>query len=253
MHALRTTCFTLMLATGLPIAAMAAPMQVDFNVAGFAGPTSGTMSTFTKHHVGGVDLTFDAFEDGGSGQAALFGAPSLYWDANDGLGHGDGFGVMGSGYSGDEIEGNERLRLTFSKAVHLLGFNLTDFFDEREPNDLDCQNGTPNCYVERGAYMLLFGDGTTSDWNWFSASLGAVRTGNGVFDVALDFEDVVGLMFRAPGEVDGAFSVPFQELHEFSLAGVRFDDPPSTVPEPASCGLVALGLSAIAVRRRRRA
>ena len=38
-------------------------------------------------------------------------------------------------YAQDEIEGDEILRLSFSTPLNLLGFNVTDFFEEREGGD----------------------------------------------------------------------------------------------------------------------
>ena len=109
--------------------------QIDFNTPGFAGPLSGTVQTFTKTGVdlgaaGLVDLTFESLSLSGG----LTPARTLYWDANDGNGFADGFGVMrdfgaplsNNSYSDDEIEGDEILRLSFSTAVNLVGFNVTD-------------------------------------------------------------------------------------------------------------------------------
>jgi hypothetical protein len=230
------------------VAAMAAPVQVDFNVAGF-GPV-GPASSFTKNDVvNGVDFTFQSLNQ------TLVSDFQLYWDANDGLGNADGFGVSGNGassYSGDEIEGDERLALRFSQAVNLLGFNLTDFFYESEPSLGNCTPQIATCYNERGYFMVEFGNGTTSSWLEFNALNSATRNTNGTFDIAMDFQNVVGLLFRAPGATPDAFGrSPFTKLEEFSLAGVRVDVP-TTVPEPGTMALLGLGLSGLAASRRRR-
>jgi hypothetical protein len=233
-------------------AAMAAPVQVDFNVAGF-GPTPGVTDTFTKNNVvGDVNFTFQSLN--ASGQSDF----NLYWDANDGngLGYADGFGVMGGNnattYSGDEIEGDERLALRFSQAVNLLGFNLTDFFYESEPNTANCTAAITECYIERGYFQVEFGDGTTSSWLQFNAFTSSNRTTNGIFDIAMDFDNVTGLLFRAPGETANAFGPGFKKLEDFSLAGVRIDTA-TPVPEPGTMALLGLGLSGLVASRRRKA
>jgi hypothetical protein len=233
-------------------AAVAAPVQVDFNVAGF-GPTPGVTNTFTKNDVvGAVDFTFQSLN--ASGQSDF----NLYWDANDGngLGYADGFGVMGgnnaSTYAGDEIEGDERLALRFSEGVNLLGFNLTDFFYESEPNTGNCTAANLQCYIERGFFMVEFAGGGNSGWMQFNAFSSSTRDTNGTFDIAMNFTDVVGLLFRAPGETLNAFPGDFRQLEDFSLAGVRIDVPTSTVPEPGTMALLGLGLSGLAASRKRR-
>src|SRR5688572_33003694 len=121
--------------------AAAAPVQIDFNVAGF-GPTAGTTSSFTKdaNVFGDVDLTFTSMN------STLQQANLLHWDANDGGGYADGFGVMGSGtYEDDEIEGDERLGLGSPRGVNLLAFNVTYFFHEQTPGFNLCGQNTPNC------------------------------------------------------------------------------------------------------------
>ena len=205
-------------------AAVAAPVQVDFNVAGF-GPTPGVTNTFTKNDVvGGVDFTFQSLN--ASGQSDF----NLYWDADDGNGKGyaDGFGVMGGNnpttYSNDEIEGDERLALRFSSGVNLLGFNLTDFFYESEPNTQNCTAAIAECYIERGFFQVeLPATAPRARGCSSTRSTSSNRTTNGTFDIAMDFDNVIGLLFRAPGETPNAFGPGFKKLEDFSLAGVRID------------------------------
>jgi hypothetical protein len=232
-------------------AAVAAPVQVDFNVAGF-GPAPNASHTFTKNDVvGDIDFTFQSLN--ASGQSDF----NLYWDANDGLGNADGFGVMGGNnattYAEDEIEGDERLALRFSRAVNLLGFNLTDFFNEQEPNFQLCTAAFTGCFHERGYFQVEFAGGGTSSWLEFSAFTSSTRNTNGTFDIAMNFQNVVGLLFRAPGATPDVFAgTGFDQLEEFSLAGVRIDAPPVPAPEPGTMALLGLGLSGLAASRRRR-
>lgn len=250
MRRVTTVCAALAMAGALHTSAQAAPVQIDFNTAAFAGPASGTTPVFVKTNaVSGLDLTFTAFEDSSDSLALL------YWDADDGTGYADGFGVIGSGYAGDEIEGTERLHLGFSQAVNLLSFNLTDFFYESEPHSGDCPVSSPHCYVERGQYMLEYGDGTASSWIDFTAEPGAMRSTNGPFTQAINLANVIGIFFRAPGETLGEFPFGYQMLEDFSLAGIKIDidlPPPPTVPEPGTMLLVGLGLSGLAAARRNR-
>ena len=214
--------------------ASAAPIVVDFTVPGF-GPPSPTQ-VFARAPAGAVPgLTFEALD------AGLSPAGLLHWDADDGMGYADGFGVAGAGHAADEVEGPERLRLTFSSAVWLAGFYVTDLFLEDETHGTGlpiCPGVGGPCYLERGAYSL---DGAA--WVWFEADPLQVRVVTNGWRYVPVGARASGLVLSAPGLVDVA---GHQQLHEFSLAGVRLE----AVPEPATLALVGAGLALVARARR---
>lgn len=251
MTRLTTACLTLLLVGGLQASSYAAPIQVDFNTPEFAGPASGTTQSFTKvNALPGVNFTFSALDP------SLNPAGTLWWDAGDEYGYRDGFGVMGTGptsYSGDEIEGDERLMVSFSQALNLRGFNLTDFFHENELQGTLCSDGSPYCYIETGTFWVQYADGTFGPPTGFSAYANAFRTGNGLFSMDLNIDNVIGLVFAAPGRVQGNYPQGFSQLVDFSLAGIKVEMPPVPTPEPTTMVLVGLGLAGVVAKRRRAA
>lgn len=262
MKSQKTVALSLLLA--FVVVSKAQATTIQFNTPGFAEAANG-MQSFTKNGVdigGGVlvNMTFDALSLSGGLTPSRF----LYWDANDGNGYADGFGIMreagaplsNDSYANDEIEADEILRLSFSTPLNLLGFNVTDFFEEREGGDFgdqllaDCDTADPDnstCYVERGFYSINGGA-----WVDFLAAFGQFRTtSNGVQDIDVNAFNVSSIMFRAPGRSGTIANKDFR-LEDYSLAGIRVE--PSTVPDQSSSlMLMSTGLLAIigAMRRRK--
>ena len=142
MKSLRTFAISSLVAFGVVSNAQAAPVQIDFNVAGFAGPLTGTVQTLPRpasisaqavpwtlpltpstprswgHHASSTGMRTTA-TGSGSAMVSAFGVRRRYLFPAD-------------SYAQDEIEGDEILRLSFSTPVNLLGFNVTDMFRERE-------------------------------------------------------------------------------------------------------------------------
>jgi hypothetical protein len=232
--------WSVMVALMLAASAAAEPVKIEFNVAGY-GPPSGAAAMYSRtDSTTGVGLSFTA-----SSAAAA----SIWWDPLD------GFGVIGSGpnsYSNDEIEGDDRLTLRFDRPVHLLGWGVTDFFNEQEPNGANCP--TVACYREWGAAQLEYSDGSRSLFQVFEAPEDNNRSTNGAFEVGHNAIDVVAIVFAAPGELFGMSPAGFRMLMEYAVASVTIDhQPPTTVPEPGTLGLMALGLAAVMRCRKERA
>lgn len=210
----------------------AEPVHVAFNTPGY-GPSG--VQSYTRYEASvNRNFTFEALDQFMNPFGVL-----TQW-------HDDGFGMIGTGnYANDEIEGNERLMLRFNESVNVVGFDVTDFFYEVEPNYANCP--TFGCYNEIGAAMFFYGDGSHSLFNVFSAPNSNTRATNGAFDIAVNESNVIGIMFASLG-LSG-----FQ-LHEFALAGVTIDVPRHVpeVPEPATLFLVGSGLLTWGVRHRKK-
>jgi hypothetical protein len=215
----------------LAASALAAPLSIDFSTDGY-GPAPGTTQSATRS-APGVDLTFESRDAAGNPSG------TLYWDPVD------GFGTIGLGYEADEIEGDERFYIGFSESVDVLGFSLTDFFNE-ERNGRTCPG--PGCYLETGAAMFFYADGSHSLFQVLVADpMQFLLSSNGVADFSVDEREVVGIMFAALGMQNG-------DHHEFSVDSVRFETneaPPPAVPEPTSLVLMASGLGLVLWRHRR--
>ncbi len=189
--------------------------EVDFRGTAFAvGHGHSSLAAVTGLHSFSLETLSTA-----GGPAEIDGA--LFWSAED------GFGISGSSYEQDEIEGSELLRLHFSEPLFLERLLISDLFIE--------------AVMETGAYS------TNGGASWISFSADGLSS-NGEIEVAVHAE-VQTLLFSAPGQ--SALG-----NHDFSLAGFdanRIADAnqiPQT-PEPTSGLLVAAGLLALARRASR--
>jgi hypothetical protein len=146
----------------------------------------------------------------------------IWWDSTD------GFGVRYL-FEGDEIQGVERLKISFASPVQLSSVLITDLFNE---------NGN----LERGSYQL----NGSGNWVEFTALASQTSGTNGELTVPIDSSVLVNsIMFKAPGLV----LFPLQS-HEFSVAAI-VTDPPITTPIPAAVWLLGSGLVGLAALRRR--
>jgi hypothetical protein len=160
---------------------------------------------------------------------------------------------VGSTYAQDEIEGDERLRLSFSAPTLVLGFNVTDLFYENEAELMGlpiCGPLDPRCYREIGAYSL--DNGLT--WTGFLSDPARLRgnLSNGSLSILVN-DITLSIVFRAPGAIE-PFGFPYRQLHDYSLAGIEIEtgDFPPEAPEPATLLLVGLGLAGLGARWRHR-
>lgn len=201
------------LALGMAFAVPAAhATSVDFRDVSFAGAKGQTSYQFSA---GGVDITLST-----NLQDAV-----LWWDKKD------GFGVTSpSSYEADEIEGLEKLFVSFSKPVTLSQFAVSDLFYEHG-------------YYEMGFYDVE----DQGNKQGFLATKGAV---NGERSIDVNQQQLSLISFSSLGRVEW-------QHHEFSLSGMDFDylgsEPdPSAVPVPAAAWLFASGIAGLVSFGRKR-
>jgi hypothetical protein len=200
------------LATAAPRAAEAS--FIDFRTPAFS--TADNDPSFSTI-VDGIGLQFDPIPQ----------SARLYWDSTD------GFGVRYS-YEEDEIEGTERLKITFTTGpVYLLAVSLTDLFREGSP-----------AYWETGEYSINGGAWISFVQNDPTQLPSPVS--NGEFELLVNATGVSTIKFRAPGKimVNGK-----EQNHEYSVAGVTLATP---VPEPGTLVLLLAGTVGVFSGHRRR-
>lgn len=202
----------ILLALGMAFAVPAAhATSVDFRDVSFAGAKNQSSWQFSA---GGVEITVST-----NLQDAV-----LHWDIND------GFGVKSpSSYEADEIEGPEKLFVSFSKPVQLTQFSVSDLFHEHG-------------YHEMGFYDV----GDQGNETGFLATKG-VTNGERSVDVN---QQLSLIAFSSLGRVEW-------QHHEFALMGFDFayinnGPDPTAVPVPAAAWLFASGLAGLVSLGRKR-
>ncbi len=146
----------------------------------------------------------------------------------------DGLGVQHS-YEDDEIEGVERLRISFSSTVKLNSIYIADLFKE---------GGWWWGYLETGFYSL----NDTNTWIEFEADPSEfIGSTNGELTIDVSSALVNSIMFKAPGIFE-------YQNHEFAVQALDISPASTPIPEPTTIALLGIGLAGLGGRylKRRR-
>lgn len=213
---------------------------LDFTDSTFFG---GLGQPFYETTVDSLTLRFDAFLDTPLDPDDY---ARLWWDDIDGYGvqtfmedetsRGAPPYEVGVPYERDEVEGPERLSLTFSTPVFLSKIYIHDlFYEEHETIS----------YEETGFYSL---DGGTTYTEFFAdVSQLPDPESQGLLVLDIGVADVSSIIFMAPGYTAGDDIDPAMD-REFAVKGVEY----CSVPEPATLLLLGSGLALLGLWGRRK-
>ena len=151
------------------------------------------------------------------------GSANLWHDDKDGMG-------IRYNYEDDEIEKDERLKVSFASQIKLDAINVSDLFRESRSG---------NWYNEIGYYSLNNG-GSWIQFTAPNANLPDPAT-NGEFSIAIGGIDTNSIWFKAPGYV---YTNGYRQDHEFALQSLEISH--SQVPEPSTLLLLGSGLIGMA-------
>jgi hypothetical protein len=197
-------------------------MLIDFRSGDFSSADG--LPSFTYNPAG---LTINANPSGAR----------LYQDSTDGIG-------IRHSYENDEIEGSERLHLSFSTPQYLEKITFTDLFYESK-------NYGSGSFYEKGQYSF-----DNSNWVSFQADFSQQSGTNGELTLSFASNPIItSVWFSAPGRQNWDNNYRgYLEDHEFSVAQIGVSSAAvdvSPTPEPSTMLLLGSGLVGLVGFRRK--